>query len=61
MIDNIFPFLIDKLSESENCVQTLKLLNKIFQKLGQFNNHLEPVLSAIQNEYFNRFQAEIQE
>ena len=59
MTENVFPFLIEKLAENESQLETLDLLQSLFIKFGPIQDHVEVTLSAIQNEYFNRFQQEV--
>ena len=66
MVDNVFPFILDKLSSQQTatkmeCLDVLKeMAEKFRHDSSDMRQHLEVTVSSIQNEYFNRFEHDIQ-
>ena len=64
MIDNIFPFVLDKLSDSNvatkiECLDLLDEMIALFSHTPSLREHFAVTISTILNEYFNRFETEI--
>ena len=65
LLENIFPFLLEKMTQ-ENVKTKIECLDLLVDMSVKFNHelmqqHLEVTLSTISNEYFNRFEADIQQ
>jgi hypothetical protein len=64
LLENIFPFILEKLSQ-ENSKTKQECLDLLESMVTQFDHsslasHLSVTISTISNEYFNRFEADIQ-
>ena len=64
MIENIFPFVLEKLSDSNvatkiECLDLLDEMIALFSHTPSLREHFAVIISTILNEYFNRFETEI--
>ena len=65
-LNNAFPFLLDKLTaaQTETKLECLVLLEEMVAKHAKeagMREHLEFAIDAILNEYFNRFELDVQQ
>jgi len=65
-LDNVFPFIIDKLTavQEDTKKESLDLLEELVRKHAKepcMKEHIEFTVSSIQNEYYNRFEFETQQ
>jgi len=65
MLDNVFPFIIEKLSSAETktkfeCLELLDEMIGTFKHTAELKEHFAVSISSTMNEFFNRFETEIQ-
>lgn len=61
-LDNIFPFILERLpaAQEQTRLDAISLLTKLISRniKLKINEHVSITIGALQNEYFNRFEAE---
>lgn len=66
MVENTFPFLLEKLGSANvatkiECLELLQEMVALFEHSNALREHFAVTISTILNEYFNRFETEIQQ